>query len=78
MGRPKTYTKERATTAIRMPKELQRRLHEAADERDISANLLAVKAISNYLDQLVPPEDLLVTRSQLSTSRIVPDIAPGR
>jgi predicted HicB family RNase H-like nuclease len=65
MGRPKKYTQERATTAIRMPKELHQRLQEAAAERDISANLLAVKAIASYLDQLVPPEELLVTRDEL-------------
>lgn len=65
MARPKIYDQERVTTALRMPKELQDRLHAAASERDVSANLLAVRAIADYLDRLVPTDELLVTREQL-------------
>lgn len=62
MARPKKYDHERVTTAIRMSEDLQRRLRTAADERDISVNLLAVKAITDYLDHLVPTEEILQVR----------------
>jgi predicted transcriptional regulator len=62
MARPKKYDQERVTTAIRMSEELQNRLKEAADERDISVNLLAVKAIADYLDHLIPTDEILQTR----------------
>lgn len=64
MARPKVYEQERVVTAVRMPKELQSRLHEAATERDVSANLLAVKAITDYLDRLIPADELLVARDR--------------
>lgn len=62
MARPKKYNHERVTTAVRMSKDLQKRLKDAADERDISANLLAVKAITDYLDHLVPTDEILQRR----------------
>jgi hypothetical protein len=36
---------------------LHRDLHEAAERRDISANLLIVKALRRYLEQIVPVDD---------------------
>lgn len=63
MARPKVHHEERVTTAFRIPKELHGRLQEAAAERDLSANFLAVKAIEEFLDNLVPAEELRLTRT---------------
>jgi predicted DNA-binding ribbon-helix-helix protein len=57
MGRPKTYTQPRVTTAVRLPEPLYRRLRDEADARDTSVNHLLVKAADYYLDRL-PPVDI--------------------
>lgn len=63
MARPKVHHEERVTTAFRLPKELHTRLTEAAAERDLSANFLAVKALEEFLDNLVPADELRLTRN---------------
>jgi predicted HicB family RNase H-like nuclease len=63
MARPKVHHEDRVTTAFRLPKELHARLTEAAVERDLSANFLAVKALEEFLDNLVPAEELRLTRT---------------
>lgn len=50
------------TTALRVPKALHERLKNAAEERQVALNLLAVKALEDYLDRLIPVEDLQLTR----------------
>ncbi len=52
MARPKVYDEPRVTTALRLPESLHTRLRSTADERDVSVNLIATKAIKEYLDQL--------------------------
>lgn len=59
MGRPKVYD-ERVCTAIRLPTDVRDRLEAAANERDVSMNLLITRAITHYLNQL-PNVDELVT-----------------
>lgn len=54
MARPRLYEENRVTTAVRLPEALHQRLQEAARQRDVSVNLLVVKAIERHLDQLVP------------------------
>ena len=61
MARPRLY-EERVTTAVRLPEELHRRLQDAADERDVSVNLLVVKAVERYLEQLIPLDQVMVAR----------------
>lgn len=63
MARPKVHHEERITTAFRVPKDLHARLHEAAADRDLSANYLAVKALEEFLDNLVPADELRLTRA---------------
>lgn len=63
MARPKVHHEERVTTAFRLPKDLHHRLQEAAAERDLSANFLAVKALEEFLDHLVPADELRLTRA---------------
>lgn len=63
MPRPRTHTEDRVTTAFRLPKDLHLRLQEAAADRDLSANYLAVKAIEEFLDHLIPADELRLTRA---------------
>ena len=60
MGRPRMYTEPRRATAVRLPESVYLRVRQAADERDVSVNLLIVKALSRFLDQL-PPTDAVLT-----------------
>jgi predicted transcriptional regulator len=41
---------------------LHERLKEAAEDHDLSANYLMVKAIEDFLRRLVPPDELRLTR----------------
>ncbi|MBW3536852.1 MAG: ribbon-helix-helix domain-containing protein [Actinobacteria bacterium] len=63
MARPKVHHEDRVTTAFRLPKDLHAKLTEAAAERDLSANFLAVKALEEFLDNLVPADQLRLTRN---------------
>lgn len=59
MARPPLYAEPRVATAVRLPESMHRRLHQEASEREVSANLLVTRAISEYLDRLVPMEKVL-------------------
>ncbi len=63
MARPRVHEEERVATAVRLPKSLHEQLHDAADERQVAANLLVVKALESYLARLTPIEDLALTRN---------------
>lgn len=63
MARPREHG-ERVSTQIRVPVELYDRLAAASAERDLPMNTMVVKAIGNYLDQLVPLDELLLTLEQ--------------
>jgi predicted transcriptional regulator len=52
MARPRTYEERRVATAVRLPESIYRRLHDAASDRDVSANLLVTRAVSEFLDRL--------------------------
>jgi hypothetical protein len=52
MSRPRVYEEPRIATAVRLPESIHRRLHQAATERDVSANLLVIRAVGSYLDAL--------------------------
>lgn len=54
---------KRLTTGIRFPEELHERLKDAADERDLSINYLVVKAVEEFLENLIPVDELRLTRS---------------
>lgn len=62
MARPKVHHEERITTAVRIPESLHNRLRDAADERELSANYLIVRAIENYLDRLIPADEFTLVR----------------
>lgn len=52
MARPRTHAEPRIPTAVRLPQDLHRRLHQVAAERAVSANLLVTRAVEEYLDRL--------------------------
>lgn len=62
-----TPKKSRTATAIRFPEEVHERLRDAADERDLSINWLVVKAVEDFLDRLIPVDELRLTRDAPST-----------
>ena len=59
MARPRTYEEKRIATAVRLPEYIHHRLHEAALDRDISANLLVTRAIAEFLDRLPSADAIL-------------------
>jgi predicted transcriptional regulator len=52
----------KSATAIRFSEELHDRLRTAADERHYSINFMVVKAVEEFLDRLIPVEQLRLTR----------------
>lgn len=57
MSRPRIYHEERVATALRLPQPLYDALKLAARKRDVSANFLAVRALSDYLERLTDPAE---------------------
>lgn len=60
-GRPRRND-ARTATAIRFRPELHERLHVAAAERDVAINFLVNKAVEEFLDHLIPVEEMQWTR----------------
>lgn len=58
-----TERKQRTTTAIRFPEPLHEKLKEAAEERDLSINFLVVKACEDFVKNLIPADEIRLTRS---------------
>jgi hypothetical protein len=50
MARPRLYEEDRVVTAVRLPKALHHRLHDAAKQRQQSANALVIDAVLRYLN----------------------------
>ena len=61
-GRPRQFDEERITKALRIPTSLDEQVKQAALERGISVNVLINNALEDYLERLVPVEELLRTR----------------
>lgn len=53
---------DRSATAIRFRPDLHERLKKAADERDLSINWLVNRAVEQFLDRLIPVEEIQWTR----------------
>lgn len=62
MGRPRTSDEPRVATAVRLPESVHRRLHDAASERDVSANLIVTRAVTEYLDRLPSADQVLAAQ----------------
>lgn len=56
MARPKRLPEDRVVTAVRLPRDLHRRLQETADERATSVTHLIIKATERFLEHLPPIE----------------------
>lgn len=52
----------RVNTAVRLEPETHEKLLKAAEERDLSVNWLINKACSEFLDRLLPPDEIQWTR----------------
>lgn len=50
------------TLAVRIPDPLHKRLRAAAEERQLSVARLTTEALEEFLDHLVPVEELHLTR----------------
>jgi predicted transcriptional regulator len=61
MSRPRRHD-SRTATAVRFPPELLARLQQAAAERDLSANYLVNRAVEEFLDRLIPVDEIRWTR----------------
>jgi predicted HicB family RNase H-like nuclease len=61
-GRPPEFG-DRITKAVRLDPALNDRLKREARIRNISANLLINAAVEDYLNRLVPVDDVLRTAS---------------
>ncbi|MCP4385398.1 MAG: hypothetical protein GY798_28965 [Hyphomicrobiales bacterium] len=53
-----TTTSGKTTTAIRFPDDLREQIQAAAEERDWSMNTLVVRATRDYVERLVPADEL--------------------
>ena len=62
MARPRVSDERRIATAVRLPESIHRRLRSAAQERDVSANLLVTRAVEDYLERLPSAEATLQAR----------------
>lgn len=61
-GRPHQYG-PRVTKAVRLDADLDDRLKKEAAARSVSANLIINKAVEDYLERLVPLDEVLRTAS---------------
>jgi predicted HicB family RNase H-like nuclease len=50
------------STTMRLPRELHDALVLAAEERDLSVNHLVNRAVEEFLDRLIPADELRLTR----------------
>lgn len=77
MGRRKIYIDGRVNVPVRMPSDLRDRLAAAAAERDLSANWLACRAIEEFLDRLIPVDQLTWTRREGTPGEKLQTSAPA-
>ncbi len=63
IGRPREFEEQRVTKAVRISHELDQRLKQVARERGVSVNVIMNVALNDYLQRLLPLEDLLKTAS---------------
>jgi hypothetical protein len=58
----RTIKPPRTSSAVRFPDDLYDRLVAAANERDVSVNFLVSKAVEQFLDRLIPANEMRWTR----------------
>jgi hypothetical protein len=57
-------TNERSATAIRFPVWMHEQLRKASDAHGLPVNYLVVKAVEEFLENLLPPAELRLTRRE--------------
>lgn len=60
------WKRSRVNTAIRFDADVHARLVEAADERDLTVNWMVNRAVSEFLDRLLPVAEFSLTRKEPS------------
>lgn len=68
LGRP-SHNGPRTSTNVRFSDALHARLVAAAAERDLSVNWLVCRAVERFLDDLLPLDQIVLTRSQQEVPR---------
>ena len=63
IGRPREYEEQRVTKAVRIGADLDQRLKQVARERGVSVNVIMNMALNQYLERLLPLEEVLRTAS---------------
>lgn len=74
---PTPKTDKPVQFSVQMTPELKDRLHAAADERMLNPGVLARKAIEEFLDRLVPVDDLVLVREPGAAAPAPPAPAPA-
>jgi predicted HicB family RNase H-like nuclease len=59
---PRTADAERKVFKVRLPRGTHERLLAAADDHNVSANLIATRALEEFLGRMVPVEEFKWTR----------------
>lgn len=65
MGRPALHREPRVTTALRLPESMHQRLKVEAARRHLSVNHLVNLACDDFLDRLLPPDQVQWTRQEV-------------
>jgi len=63
VGRPREFSEDRVTKALRIDRALDERLKQVARERGVSVNVVATMALEDYLNRLLPLSELMKTAS---------------
>ena len=66
MARPRLVEEPRVSTQVRLPESLYERLKSAAQDRDVSANLIVTRALTEFLDHLAPSDVVLSSTRETS------------
>lgn len=59
---------DRSATAIRFPTDLHDQLRAASETHGLPVNYLVVKAVEEFLENLLPPQELRLTRPRVDRS----------
>lgn len=69
MGRPpKNRNRNRTSTGVRFERDLHARLVAAADERHVAVNFLVNRAVEEFLDRIIPVDEMQWTRPPETTT----------
>lgn len=58
MARPRQFSEDRVTKAIRIPAELDEKLKHLAEDRQVSVNLIATWALEDYAKRAKSTDEL--------------------